>query len=151
MFGWIVSGWFAAAVVVWMVLLRPFFRSVSQADEAMIRVSRETRLHLHALPAPATVEPETTAGQSVSGYDGLVLDRLCRHARRVTGAELSTLVVRDGRTPEGLIVAAADGAAELVGDRLPAGFGLAGQAIGSAGRSWRPAGPPRRQSPRAER
>jgi GAF domain-containing protein len=67
-----------------------------------------------------------------SGYSGLVLARLAKHACRVAGVDRSCIFVRDRSDPRALIAAASHGAPiEFLGTRIGADEGHLGDVLGS--------------------
>src|SRR4051812_49456112 len=70
------------------------------------------------------------AGFAESGYAGLVLERLARHACRIAGVDWSCLFVRDPRDPRLAIAAAGHGVPlDLIGTRIGAGEGAVRQVL----------------------
>src|SRR3954462_9451995 len=70
------------------------------------------------------------AGFAESGYAGLVLERLARHACRIAGVDWSCLFVRDPRDPRLAIAAAGHGVPwDLIGTRIGSDEGVVGQVL----------------------
>src|SRR3954453_20152926 len=70
-----------------------------------------------------------------SGYEGIVLDRLAKHACRIAGVDRTAIFVRDRRDPRVVIAAAGHGVSwGFTGSRIAAGRGFVGGglAFGSA-------------------
>src|SRR4051794_41896323 len=72
----------------------------------------------------------TPSAFTESGYGGLVLDRLARHACRIAGVDWSCLFVRDQRDPRLAIAAAGHGVPwDLIGTRIGSDEGVVGQVL----------------------
>jgi GAF domain-containing protein len=70
------------------------------------------------------------AGFDESGYGGIVLDRLARHACRIAGVDWSCLFVRDVKDPRLAIAAAGFGVPwDLIGTRIGSDEGVVGQVL----------------------
>src|SRR5947208_6680453 len=78
---------------------------------------------------------EHLAALEGSGYEAIVLDRLAKHACRITGVDRTAIFVRDRRDPRVVIAAAGHGVSfDFTGSRLAADQGFVGEvmAFGSA-------------------
>jgi HD domain/GAF domain len=65
-----------------------------------------------------------------AGYGSIVLDRLAKHACRITGAQRSCIFVRDRRDPRATIAAAGHGIPlDLIGGRFGADEGMVGTVL----------------------
>src|SRR5436305_3452608 len=65
-----------------------------------------------------------------SGYEGIVLERLAKHASRIAGVDRTAIFVRDRRDPRVVIAAAGHGVDwDFAGSRLAADEGLVGDVL----------------------
>jgi HD-GYP domain-containing protein (c-di-GMP phosphodiesterase class II) len=65
-----------------------------------------------------------------AGYGSIILDRLAKHACRITGADRSCIFVRDRRDPRATIAAAGHGIPlDLIGGRFGADEGMVGTVL----------------------
>jgi GAF domain-containing protein len=68
-----------------------------------------------------------------SGYEAIVLERLAKHACRITGVDCTAIFVRDRRDPRVVIAAAGAGVSwDFVGSRLAADEGIVGDVLAYA-------------------
>src|SRR3954468_19028285 len=78
----------------------------------------------HRRPADQLAELEG------SGYEAIVLDRLAKHACRITGVDRTAIFVRDRRDPRVVIAAAGHGVSfDFTGSRLAADQGFVGDVL----------------------
>ena len=75
-----------------------------------------------------TAEPPTALEDT--GYEGIVLERLAKHACRIAGADRAAIFVRDRRDPRSVIAAAGHGVSwDFAGSRLAADHGFVGDVL----------------------
>src|SRR5437763_15557299 len=85
-------------------------------------------------PRKGRFEQRSPAGQlgalEDSAYEAIVLERLAKHACRITGVDRTAVFVRDRRDPRVVIAAAGHGVSwDFLGSRLAADEGFVGDVL----------------------